>query len=722
LSGASGPAVSVVIVGYNSRDDIAKCLSSIYEPAPKTQFETIVVDNSSSDGTGDLVRREFPDVRLFENRTNVGFSRAVNQGIREARGRYVLILNPDVTVLPGSLDSLAAFMDDHSDAAIVGAKLLNEDGTVQDSCRRFYTFWTLLLRRTFLGRVFRNSRALANYLMLDFDHEHSREVDWVIGACMMVRVAALSDIGLMDERFFLYFEDVDWCYRAWQRGWKVYYVAEAVMRHRYARESARVGFSRQLVVHIISLFHFYEKWGELIYRMKKYRSVLRRSILVVADLAAVNGSFALAYAIRSSLRGLLEKPMFGVSVYETFVVFANIVFLSSFTLFGLYDRRTERESGADLLFRTFRATVAAALILMASTFLTSQTIYSRVLVGAFSFLTVVLVTVLRLILRGLHRLVRAGRFDLTRIVVVGTGPTADRTASRILAHEELGYDLAGLVDTGSGSGRSGLPILGTLEELPRLIEDERIGEVVFADPELPDEAIADFLLKARRSAVDVKMVSSLTGLLTARARVEEFLDLPVVAFEREALLKASAGVKRLVDVVVGTLLLGAWAPFLAVTAFAMLLTTRRGPLASVPALGLHGHRFEMWTLRPTTRPSPLRRFVVRHGLSAFPQLINVVRGDMSLVGPAPMAPGDGGGLDAKARLRFDARPGVAGLASVSVVDSGAVDDRLALDAYYVQNWSLGGDVRIMLRWLGRCVAGKCSLNGEGSNAVRRSAD
>jgi GT2 family glycosyltransferase/lipopolysaccharide/colanic/teichoic acid biosynthesis glycosyltransferase len=706
--------LSVIVVGYNSSRPLSACLDALARnPAANADTETIVVDNNSSDGTATLVRENFPGVRLFENSTNLGYSRAVNQGIREARGRYILVLNPDVTVLPGALDRLLEFMDSHPAAAIAGAKLLNEDGSVQESCRRFYTFWTLILRRTFLGTVFRNGRTIRRYLMRDFDHEEPREVDWVIGACMTVRREALADIGLMDERFFLYFEDVDWCYRTWHSGWKVFYVSDAVMRHRYARESARSGFSRQLLAHLLSLLHFYEKWGKVLYRMKRYRGVMRRTALLLADVVAINGAFALSYAIRSSLRGFLEKPMFGVQVYGTFLAFANIVLVFSFALFGLYDSRTEREGGPDILIRAFQATSVAAIILMASTYITSQTVYSRILVGLFCLLTIALATLLRMVLRRLHLLVRAGSFDLRRVVIVGRGQTAQRMAGRILGSSELGYDLVGLVDAGGETVDSGVPVIGELDALPELIEEQRIGEVIFAEPGLSNERVADFLLRARRSAVDVKMVSGLAGILTQRARVEEFLDLPIVSFEREALLHAGAGVKRLVDVLAAVILIAAWSPVLAVTAGVTAFSGRGCPFGSEPRVGLRGSAFGMRTFKRAERAGRLRRFAVRHGLDGFPKLVNVLRGEMSLVGPEPLTPSVADSLDARARLRFDARPGICALSNVSLLEtSPSGDDSIALEAYYVQSWSLGGDLRIALRWLARCVVGRCGRSEE----------
>ena len=705
LGRAGATGVSVVIVSYNSRDTIGECLASLRSPAIG---EVVVIDNASSDGTADLVRETFPRVRVVANADNGGYARGVNQGIGLSSGRYVLVLNPDIAVEDGAVEALVRFMDAHPDAGLGASKLINPDGTLQYSCRRFYTLATLLLRRTPLGRLFRNSSAIADYLMLDYDHEESRPVDWVIGACMMVRREALRDIGPMDERFFLYFEDVDWCYRTWQAGHRVYYVPESVMCHRHVRASASLRPSRHVAAHAMSLFHFYEKWGKAVYDVKRYRRALAGAALLVSDLVAVNASFALAYALRSSMTGLLSKPMFGAGVYAPFLAFANIVVALSFGFVGLYSGRARREQGPDLLVRVLRGTVIASVVLMASTFLTSQVLYSRVLVGVFCLLVVALTTSLRVAFRSVHGRLHAGRFDLERVVIVGTGPAAERLAARIRAKGGLGYDVAGFVETAGGEGprpRSDVPVIGRLADLPGLVERHRIGEVIFSDPDLPSEEVAAFLLNARRSAVDVRMVPGLADLLTRRARVEEFAGVPVISFEREALFRAEAALKRFLDAVTAAAILLLWSPALAASA-AVCAARGTRPLSTAERAGLGGRPYRMLVYGDALRESAAGRFARRHGLHRLQALVNVLRGEMSLVGPSPAAPDEVAGLGPGERIRFDARPGIAGPSQLAPRDDDANGAPAALDAYYVQNWSLGGDLRILLAWLGRSAAGR----------------
>lgn len=233
-------APSVVIVGYNSLHCLRSCLPPLKDEAIGHGGEVILVDNASTDRTGQAIPEEFPWVRFIPNGTNRGYAAGVNQGIQVSSGDVVLIMNPDVMVRPGSIAILTEFMETHQHVGIVGPRLLNPDGTLQPSCRRFHTLTSIVSRRGPLRPLLATTPWAARHLMLEWDHEAPRDVDWVLGACMLVRRSAIRDVGPMDEGFFLYFEDEDWCYRMWAQGWAVTYVPSAEAIHAYRRESDRV--------------------------------------------------------------------------------------------------------------------------------------------------------------------------------------------------------------------------------------------------------------------------------------------------------------------------------------------------------------------------------------------------------------------------------------------------------------------------------------------------
>lgn len=231
--------ISLIIVNYKTGPLTAACVESILKQKLPFPLEIIVVDNNSGDESVAFLRSDFPEITVIANDTNLGLAAGVNRGLQEARGKYCLILNPDMIVFPGAIEALRDYFDRHPQAGVAGGQLISANGEVQDSCYRFYTPMTIIYRRTHLGKTKRGRQRVARFLMKDFDHRSTREVDWLLGACLLVRRAALKEVGGMDERFFLYFEDVDWCRRFWEAGWKVVYVPAAKFSHFFQRSSDR---------------------------------------------------------------------------------------------------------------------------------------------------------------------------------------------------------------------------------------------------------------------------------------------------------------------------------------------------------------------------------------------------------------------------------------------------------------------------------------------------
>jgi GT2 family glycosyltransferase len=220
---ADDPVVSAVVVTYNALPWLEQCLDSL------RGVPTVVVDHGSTDGTVAHVRSR-PDVGLVEQ-GNLGLCAGWNRGIAETRGRYVLIFNADAWLTPGSLDRLVAFADGRPDAAVVGPRLLNPDGTLQRSVRGFPTLWRLATEYFFLRKLAPRSRTLNAFYAGGFAHDRVVEADWVMGACMLARRAALDEVGPFDEAFFLFDEETDWCFRARRAGWHVVFFPGAECVH-----------------------------------------------------------------------------------------------------------------------------------------------------------------------------------------------------------------------------------------------------------------------------------------------------------------------------------------------------------------------------------------------------------------------------------------------------------------------------------------------------------
>lgn len=230
--------LSIVILNYKTRGFLKQCIRGLEKSRLPKASEIIVVDNASGDGTPEMMREDFPHHTFIASPRNGGHAAGVNLGIAESRGKLIVSLNTDIAVFDDSIERLLAFMDQRPNVGLAGPRLMNPDGSVQLSCFRFPSLFTPVLRRTPLGKLGWAKRQLRNFLMTDFDHRSSRPVDWVLGASMIVRRSALERVGTFDERFFLYFEDVDWCRRFWQAGYEVWYAADAEMVHYHKRESA----------------------------------------------------------------------------------------------------------------------------------------------------------------------------------------------------------------------------------------------------------------------------------------------------------------------------------------------------------------------------------------------------------------------------------------------------------------------------------------------------
>ena len=216
--------VSVVVVTYNALPWIERCLESV------RAHETIVVDHGSTDGTLELVRRRFPQVRLIEE-GNTGLGAGSNTGMRAASGDYFLLLNSDAWSVGDGVERLAAFAEEHPEAAIVGPKLLNPDGSLQRSVRGFPTLWRLSTEYFFLRKLGPRTRALNAFYASRFRHDEVREAEFLMGACLLVRREAADTVGLFDEDFFMFSEETDWCYRFRQAGWKVLFFPGAEFVH-----------------------------------------------------------------------------------------------------------------------------------------------------------------------------------------------------------------------------------------------------------------------------------------------------------------------------------------------------------------------------------------------------------------------------------------------------------------------------------------------------------
>jgi GT2 family glycosyltransferase/lipopolysaccharide/colanic/teichoic acid biosynthesis glycosyltransferase len=676
--------LSIIIITYNSRSPVERCLASLEAYEPSCDHETIVIDNASEDGTIDMVAGRFPRVRIVANGENLGYSRAVNQGMQLSSGRAILIINPDIVVQEGSIDRLMEFMDAHPDAGIIGSKLVYPDGRLQHSCRAYYTVSALVFRRTFLGKLFPRAKPLRDHLLLDYDHETPRKVDWIIGACMLVRREALAKVGLMDERFFLYFEDIDWCYRMKNNGWSVYYVPASVMVHTYERSSARSILRKPFLIHVLSLMRYYEKWNKFFYAARRNRGAIKAAALVVSDLAAINLSFLAAYLLRNLFQPLFAHQLYPVGWYSFFILFYNLVFFIAFLAGDLYRVRRETPFAEEFM-RIVHFVFLGLVVLMAATYISRVRIYSRAVVIGQALIAVFAVAVFRRVVRQMHRELVRARFDLKRVIIVGTREEALDLTGRLAGESELGIEVVGYVGGGTGA-------LGPPEALSEIAERFKIQEVLICESFQNRRELLPFLAHSRRRVIQIKMISSLARFLGTGVRIEEFAGLAVFSMERRILYRFERALKRCLDFAAGAVTLP-FASFLALVY--RVYGTMRGTVEffGEERAGRGGRRMRWPRVRRTSGREA--------GDLVKPELcLSLIGGSLSLVGPPPLYPPQGDGFpDALGRVR----PGITGHWRLS--RQGSRERMLEEEALGLESWSMGRDIMILIESMGLVCSG-----------------
>jgi GT2 family glycosyltransferase len=254
------PEISCCIVSFNTCDLLRDCLNAIYQFPPSCPFEIIVVDNSSNDGTQEMLRESYPEVHFVENERNEGYTGPMNTAMKLGRGKYLVQLNPDTLVRPDTFDPLVCFLEEHAEAGICTPKVLNRDGSLQKQCRRSAGRpWDAFTYFSGLAKRYPDNPRYAGYLMTYLEENEVNEVEAVSGSCMMIRREVIDQIGYLDERFFAYQEDADFCFRARLAGWKIFYVPAAQIIHFGGQGGSKVEIYQSIYHWHRSYFLYYRK-------------------------------------------------------------------------------------------------------------------------------------------------------------------------------------------------------------------------------------------------------------------------------------------------------------------------------------------------------------------------------------------------------------------------------------------------------------------------------
>lgn len=268
--------LTIIIVSWNTVGLLTQCLDSIYKAGSRLEIEVIVVDNGSSDNSVTVVEKQFPQVVLIKNTQNRGFAAANNQGLSIGKGRYFMLLNSDTIVIPGAIDALVELADCNPTVGVVGPKLLNMDGSLQKSWASFPSFFSELV-----GRNFRSRQPVADTLNI-FD------VDWIMGACMLVRSETVQDVGMMDEDYFFYSEETDWCFRIKKRNWKIWYITNSEIYHLGGGSAKRSSVIQLVRLYQGKLLYFRKNHGEFVSTLLRFGLAIGNALGVLRRVIFIN--------------------------------------------------------------------------------------------------------------------------------------------------------------------------------------------------------------------------------------------------------------------------------------------------------------------------------------------------------------------------------------------------------------------------------------------------
>ncbi len=478
--------LSIVIVNYNVKHFAEQCLRSIIAAGKGITLEIFLVDNASTDGSNEYLRTLFPSIEFISNQENLGFAKANNLALRRSCGRYLMILNPDTLVGEESLKALVDYMDSHPKVGIAGPKMLNRYGQFDRSSKRgLPTPWTAFCRISGISALFPRSPFFSKYDLLYIDSEKPAIVDVLTGACMIVRAAAYSQVGGLDEAFFMFGEDIDWSYRFSLAGWEVHYAPVASIVHFKGESTRRSNLDRDLAfygaMHLFVEKHFLKSYpilghklidvgimiAEVLARLSKFK---RRFIWQTIDFGAIFGAMALGRWLRWGEVGL------------TLVVFGSLFFQALITVIclagvGAYVRK--RGQIAPLIL----GVTLAFFVNSSFTYFFKTISYSRFVSLFGHFIGGALLLGWRQFLHLLRSTESYRRFYQRPTLIVGLGQAARNVLQELALNPNSHYRVIGLVDPDdvhAGSIIEGLPVLGGEEELPKLIDSEEVEEILFA--------------------------------------------------------------------------------------------------------------------------------------------------------------------------------------------------------------------------------------------------
>lgn len=555
--------VSIIIVNYNVRDFLRQALVSIQKTLKEIRSEIIVVDNASDDGSAEMVNRQFPRVKLILNASNLGFAKANNIALKQARGKFLLLINPDTIVQENTIRVMVEFLIDHPKVGLAGCKILNPDGSIELACRRsFPTPWIAFTKIFGLSKLFPKSKLFGKYNLTYLNIDETNPVEAISGSFMMLRKETLKQVGGLDESFFMYGEDLDWCYRIHQAGWQIYYVHSTQIIH-YKGESTR----RSSIDEIHTFYEAMQLFVDKHVRSSSLFSiVLRMSIAFVSFIAFLNSIFRpLKVAIFDFLsvtisllvaEGIWTGRVLHYPAYAYSIVFSvpAIIIIGCLYAAGVYTQRRMSVS------RSIVATFLAYILVSALIAFFRDFAFSRMIVVISGIFALILIPGWRLIFRLLGKTTAHGRRTLfgKRTLVVGTDKNAIELQKKLRTRVGEGYEIIGFVGTTHkqiGEILNGVQVLGSIDNVGKIIKKQKVSDVIFSPRALSYTQILSVIGRSREQDVAFHLVPTTMEVIVGKASVDSLENLPLVQIAYNIDKPFHRFTKRAFDLVLSGLLL-----------------------------------------------------------------------------------------------------------------------------------------------------------------------
>ena len=529
--------LSIIIVNYNVKEFLQNLLHSISKASEGLSYEVIVVDNASDDGSVELLKEKFADVKLISNKKNLGFSKANNQGLTLAHGKYFLLLNPDTLLREDTLQKMIEFFESKADAGMAGCKILNPDGTLQLACRRSFPGpWTSFCKVTGLSSIFPKSKIFARYNLTYLDENQTYEVDAISGSFMMLRKEVYEKVGGLDEQFFMYGEDLDLCYRIQKVGYKVYYVHNTQIIHYKGESTKRSSFDETKIFYdAMNLFvkkHLSSSFlVEIILRLaitfRKSFAFLGRRRLILLSILLDFVSFDLSLIISNKVYARLGHwqgfPIFSYSVIFTIPAILHILVAYST---GVYKK------DALPILKNFPAFIISFILLSASTFFFKQYAYSRAAVLITYFLLFFILILWRVLLKIIFKIgINEDEFSSKRTIIVGMNSHSTLLAEKLKSKQtELHFieGFIGLSNKDIGRNINEFEVIGTIDNIKKVIKERNIKEVIFSSEDLSYYQMMSVVASCQQENVEFKLAGNNLDFVVGKTSVSILEDIPLI--------------------------------------------------------------------------------------------------------------------------------------------------------------------------------------------------